>query len=69
MLFEIAESIRYNVITKSRMDDEIKASFTISLGCSLYDELLTLEDNIKVVDSYLYAAKHAGRNQTITNFI
>ena len=69
MLFKVAEAIRYSVLTRSRTDDSIKCGFTISLGSSLYDEELTLEDNIKIVDSYLYTAKHAGRNQTFTNFI
>lgn len=60
----IAEDIRIKVATLSRVESSIKAPFTISIGGCLWKEGVSLEDNIKTLDSYLYAAKHAGRNAT-----
>ena len=60
----IAEDIRLKVATLSRVESSIKAPFTISIGGCLWKEGVSLEDNIKTLDSYLYAAKHAGRNAT-----
>lgn len=60
----IAEDIRVKVLTLSRVEDSIKAPFTISIGGCFWKDGVSLEDNIKTLDSYLYAAKHAGRNTT-----
>ena len=60
----VAENIRLKVATFSRVEPSIKAPFTISIGGCLWKEEASLDDNIKVLDSYLYVAKHAGRNAT-----
>lgn len=66
---DIAEIIRYKILSKSRISNSLKKSFTISIGASIYKNTLTLDENIKIVDSMLYAAKHNGRNQTFCNEI
>lgn len=66
---DIAEIIRYKVLSKSSVNNSLKKSFTISIGASIYKNTLTLDENIKIVDSMLYAAKHNGRNQTFCNEI
>ncbi len=63
-LKDVAENIRLKVATFSRVESSIKAPFTISIGGCLWKEEASLDDNIKVLDSYLYVAKHAGRNTT-----
>lgn len=63
-LKDVAENIRLKVATFSRVESSIKAPFTISIGGCLWKEEASLDDNIKVLDSYLYVAKHAGRNAT-----
>ena len=63
-LYEIAEAVRISVLSKSRVDTSIKKSFSISVGAVLYDDKLTLDQNIKVVDSLLYCSKHSGKNKT-----
>lgn len=64
---DIAENIRCTVLSKSRLNIKLKKYFTISIGASIYKDSLTLEENIKIVDSMLYAAKYNGRNQTFYN--
>lgn len=66
---DIAEAIRYNIVSKSRIDSKLKKYFTVSIGACIYDNELGLDENIKIVDSMLYAAKHNGRNQTFYNKI
>lgn len=60
----MAETIRYNIESKSKTDSKLKKCFTISIGACIYNSKLGLDENIKIVDSLLYAAKHNGRNQT-----
>lgn len=60
----IAETIRFNIESKSKTDSKLKKCFTISIGACIYNSKLGLDENIKIVDSMLYAAKHNGRNQT-----
>ena len=60
----IAETIRFNVESKSKTDSKLKKCFTISIGACIYNSKLGLDENIKIVDSLLYAAKNNGRNQT-----
>lgn len=60
----IAETIRYNIESKSKTDLKLKKCFTISIGACIYNSKLGLDENIKIVDSMLYAAKNNGRNQT-----
>lgn len=60
----IAETIRFNIESKSKTDSKLKKCFTISIGACIYNSKLGLDENIKIVDSLLYAAKHNGRNQT-----
>ena len=60
----MAEAIRYNIESKSKTDLKLKKCFTISIGACIYNNKLGLDENIKIVDSLLYAAKHNGRNQT-----
>jgi len=61
---DIAETIRYNIVSKSRIDSKLKKYFTVSIGACIYDNELGIDENIKIVDSMLYAAKNNGRNQT-----
>lgn len=63
-LKDVAENIRLKVATFSRIESSIKAPFTISIGGCLWKEEASLDDNIKVLDSYLYVPKQAGRNAT-----
>lgn len=58
-----AEKIRTFIMLNSKNEKTIKKEFTVSLGVSKYNEELSFEDNIKIVDSYLYVAKNNGRNQ------
>ena len=60
----MAETIRFNIESKSKTDLKLKKCFTISIGAYIYNSKLGLDENIKIVDSLLYAAKHNGRNQT-----
>ena len=60
----IAETIRFNIESKSKTDSKLKKCFTISIGACIYNSKLGLDENIKIVDSLLYVAKHNGRNQT-----
>lgn len=60
----MAETIRYNIESKSKTDSKLKKCFTISIGACIYNSKLGLDENIKIVDSMLYAAKNNGRNQT-----
>lgn len=60
----MAETIRYNIESKSKTDSKLKKCFTISIGAYIYNSKLGLDENIKIVDSMLYAAKNNGRNQT-----
>lgn len=60
----IAETIRFNIESKSKTDSKLKKCFTISIGACIYNSKLGLDENIKIVDSMLYAAKNNGRNQT-----
>lgn len=60
----IAETIRFNIESKSKTDLKLKKCFTISIGACIYNSKLGLDENIKIVDSLLYAAKNNGRNQT-----
>lgn len=66
---DIAETIRCNIFYKSKLSVSLKKPFTISIGAIIYKNNLTLDENIKIVDSLLYAAKHNGRNQTFCNEI
>lgn len=59
----IAETIRFNIESKSKTDSKLKKCFTISIGAYIYNSKLGLDENIKIVDSLLYAAKNNGRNQ------
>lgn len=59
----IAETIRFNIESKSKTDSKLKKCFTISIGACIYNSKLGLDENIKIVDSLLYAAKNNGRNQ------
>jgi len=63
-LYKIAEAVRINVLNRTKNDNSIKKSFSISVGAVLYDNSLTLDQNIKVVDSLLYCSKHSGKNKT-----
>ena len=60
----IAETIRFNIESKSKTDSKLKKCFTVSIGACIYNSKLGLDENIKIVDSLLYAAKNNGRNQT-----
>lgn len=60
---KVAEYLRVVVMTLSRTEKEIARPFTISLGVSKYNSALSFEENIKIVDSCLYAAKNHGRNK------
>jgi PleD family two-component response regulator len=50
-------------MTQTNINKNIKKGFTISAGVIEYDASISLEQNIKLVDSYLYNAKNNGRNQ------
>lgn len=63
-LYKVAEAVRINVLNKTKDDASIKKQFSISVGAVLYDNKLTLDQNIKVVDSLLYCSKHSGKNKT-----
>ena len=60
---KIANFLRIVVMTQTNINKTIKKGFTISAGVIEYDASISLEQNIKLVDSYLYNAKNNGRNQ------
>lgn len=66
---EIAERIRSNVESKrvmKRSTGEDLGTITMSLGVALFDPFEDMDTFIKRADACLYAAKHAGRNQVLT---
>lgn len=67
ILASIAESIRVNIEDKTKEaavnKKDILSPFTVSIGANVWMKGMTLEENIKVVDSYLYNAKTSGRNK------
>lgn len=58
-LYRIAEAVRVNVLNRSRVDTSIKKPFSVSVGAVLYNDKLSLDQNIKIVDSLLYCSKHS----------
>lgn len=66
ILYDKAENIRQAVETETKqaaIDSKIMAPFTISVGICIFNKRLTVENNIKVADSFLYFAKDSGRNR------
>lgn len=68
---EFADRIRRNVeeqtfITEDVNDSNYICPVTISMGIGYVDEKFSLEENIKVADTFLYEAKNNGRNQVVS---
>lgn len=63
-LYRIAEAIRINVLNKSKADPLLKKAFSVSVGAILYNDKISLDQNIKAVDSLLYCSKYSGKNKT-----
>ena len=62
---EKAESIRKKIMDSSINADGNVISVTMSFGCRLFDDALTIEENISKADEHLYTAKESGRNCVI----
>ena len=62
---EKAESIRKKIMDSSINADGNVISVTMSFGCRLFDDALTIEDNISKADEHLYTAKESGHNCVI----
>ncbi len=62
---EKAESIRKKIMDSSINADGNVISVTMSFGCRLFDDALTIEENISKADEHLYKAKESGRNCVI----
>ena len=60
-----AEEIRKRIMESSINADGNVISVTMSFGCRLFDENLSIEDNISKADEHLYTAKESGRNCVI----
>lgn len=58
----VAERIRSTVENESKEESSIAQPFTISIGVAGYDSKLSKDENIKIVDAYLYNSKHNGKN-------
>lgn len=58
----VAERIRSTVENESKKEHSIAQPFTISIGVAGYDSKLSKDENIKIVDAYLYNSKHNGKN-------
>ena len=64
--FQIAERIRLNVAESQIEDDDQKFSLTLSIGIAETKENIQVFDDLLFFsDKALYAAKDAGRNQTV----
>lgn len=66
ILYDKAESIRQAIETETKQaanDSKIMTPFTVSVGICIFNERLTIENNIKIADSFLYFAKNSGRNR------
>ena len=63
---QVAERIRKLIAKTPFMSDHLKISLTISLGVESFNPISTYSSSelIKSADSYLYQAKHTGRNCT-----
>ncbi|MCR5148029.1 MAG: sensor domain-containing diguanylate cyclase [Eubacterium sp.] len=62
---EKAETIRKRIMDSTINADGNEISVTMSFGCRLFDEKLSIEDNISKADEHLYTAKESGRNCVI----
>lgn len=59
---KVAERIRSTVENESKEEPSIAQPFTVSIGVAGYDSKLSKDENIKIVDAYLYNSKHNGKN-------
>ncbi len=62
-LHSLAEHLRRTIEKESKISKDLAGPFTISIGCHLYREDLSLDNNIRIVDAAMYNAKKAGRNR------
>ncbi|MBR2215379.1 MAG: sensor domain-containing diguanylate cyclase [Selenomonadaceae bacterium] len=61
----LAEQIRSRVAESECHFEEQRLKVTMSFGCSAYERLYTLDENIGVADERLYHAKEQGRNRVV----
>jgi len=59
----VAEKLRLSIEKHPFRYNEQRIYVTISFGVSRFDPVKSLDDNLEIVDSYLYQAKEAGRNR------
>lgn len=62
-LHSLAEHLRKTIEEDSKVDKSLACPFTISIGCHLYRNDLSLDNNIRIVDAAMYNAKRSGRNK------
>lgn len=62
-LHTLAEHLRELIEKSSKSSKDLACPFTISIGCHLYRNDLSLDNNIRIVDTAMYNAKKAGRNR------
>lgn len=63
---EIAEKLRMRLSSEKIKYNGETFRITISIGVSVFDDYLTVDECIKLADESLYIAKEAGRNQVIS---
>ena len=62
----VAERIRQAVMNSTCHFEDREIRVTMSFGCSEFNPLLTVAENIKIADERLYRAKKTGRNKVIS---
>ena len=62
---EVADRLRVDIMNSVCHFEDLDIKVTMSFGVTRLNPSLSIEDNIKVADEKLYAAKEGGRNRVI----
>ena len=65
MAAEVADELRVDIMNSVCHFEDLDIKVTMSFGVTSITPTLSIEDNIKVADEKLYAAKEGGRNRVI----